>query len=266
MAAPQASAIPENHVVDPADLLEAATGLKEQGNESMKKQKFSEAVPLYEKGISVLDKADGHPMLRVDAEKVIQLKVVLYANMTQSLLKQQLYRRALEPANQCLALDESNVKARFRRAQCFDALKQYDEALADVTTLESAQNEAGPSAEELSKLRAGILKRKDALLKLQAEEAPDLDDEVDASLVRMKQRFDEIVLKYDLHDEETASEIADWLTRGNSDGQTIITLKDLERRWRMEEDDAIDFLAWIDKAKEFKEQQAAASRNFTSVA
>eukprot|EP00971_Amphidinium_carterae_P285241 5662498-Amphidinium_carterae.1 len=41
----------------------------------MKKQKFSEAVPLYEKGISVLDKADGHPMLRVDAEKVIQLKV-----------------------------------------------------------------------------------------------------------------------------------------------------------------------------------------------
>jgi len=260
------AAIPEDQIVDPADLLEAATALKEQGNESMKKQKFSEAVPLYEKGISILDKADGHPMLKVDAEKVVQLKVILYANTTQSLLKQQLYRRALEAANQCLALDSGNVKALFRRAQCQDALKQYDEALADVATLESTTTDSGPSADELSKLKAGILKRKEALLKQQAEEAPDLDDEVDASLVRMKQRFDEIVLKYDLHDEETASEIADWLTRGNADGQTIITLKDLQRRWQMDEEDAIDFLAWIDKAQEFKEQQAAASRNFTAVA
>eukprot|EP00403_Amphidinium_massartii_P036844 CAMPEP_0178438808 /NCGR_PEP_ID=MMETSP0689_2-20121128/35797_1 /TAXON_ID=160604 /ORGANISM="Amphidinium massartii, Strain CS-259" /LENGTH=237 /DNA_ID=CAMNT_0020061249 /DNA_START=58 /DNA_END=767 /DNA_ORIENTATION=+ len=236
--AAQKHQIPEDSVVDPTNLLEAAGSFKERGNESLKAKKYSEAVLLYEKGISTLDKADGHPMLKVDAEKVVQMRVALYANITQSLLKQELFRRALEAANQCLALDPENVKALYRRAVCRDALKQYDEALADVKTLESLASKAGPSEDELAALRAGIEKRRATLHKQLEEEAPDPDDVVDAELVKMKQRFDEIVQKYDLKDEETASEIADWLTRGNNGRETVITLKDLERRWQMEEDDA----------------------------
>lgn len=258
--APGSDAIVENSdgVVDPSNLLETASSLKEQGNRCLQAKKLRDAAAAYEKGIETLDKADGRPIRKSDVEKVVKLKAVLYSNLAQCLLKQELFRRGMDAATKSLALDDNNAKTWYRRALCRDALKMYAEALDDVVQVESRP---GIDVDELARLRKGIQDRKaarDARLK---EEAPDSDDET-LELVKLKNRFDEVCEKYNLKDEKTASEIADWLTRANTGEQTVVTLKDLQRRWEMDEEDAFAFLAWIDQAQKFKEEQNQAAQNF----
>lgn len=253
-------------VVDPANLLATATGLKEKGNAALQGKRFAEAASSYEKGIATLDKVDDHPMRKDDVTKIVQLKTALYSNLAQCFLKQELFRRAMEAATKCLQLDESNTKARYRRALARDALKMYGEALEDLAVLEGrADVGTGPDPEELARLRKGIQVRKDALDKRMKEEGPDSDDET-LELVVAKDKFDKVVERYGLKDEETANEIADWLTRANSGEETKITLKDLEKRWGMDHEDGLAFLGWIDQGQKFKEEQAQATQNFTQTA
>lgn len=259
-AAPDSLVMDSDGVVDPSNLLQHATGLKAKGNEAMKSRQYAVATGHYEAGIQSLEKADGQKMRANDARLVIDLRSVLFSNLSQSLLKSELFRRALEAASSCLKLDDKNAKALYRRAQCHDRLKQYQEALADLAALETL--DGAPSLDELTKFRTAVEARKAAWEKKIKEESPDSDDECDAELVRCKQRFDEVIEKYNLKDEETASEIADWMTRGNAGEQTDITLKDLDNKWGMDEDDAMAFLAWIDKAQQFRDEQAQAAKNF----
>merc|ERR1712151_257724 len=80
------------------------------------------------------------------------------------------------------------------------------------------------------------------------------EDECDTRLVSMKQRFDEVVEKYDLRDGEAAGLVADWLVSG----EWGITVKRVSQRWQMEENDAHDFLQWIAKGLQFKVQNSEA--------
>merc|ERR1711957_688097 len=128
----------------------------------------------------------------------------------------ELYRRGMDAATDCLKLDESNAKALYRRALCKEALKLYDQALEDLAALEGRPDKSiGPDDAELSCLRERFQTKKEAHEKRLKEEGPDSDDET-LELVTLKQRFDVVVDKYGLKDEESANEIADWLTRANS--------------------------------------------------
>merc|ERR1711990_1158456 len=86
--------------------------------------------------------------------------------------------------------------------------------------------------------------------RLKAEESS--DDEFGNEMVKMKERFEEVVKKYDLRqDEAFADEVAEWLTSG----EWVVTVRRVAQRWKMEEDDAEAFLKWIAKGVEFKAQQ-----------
>lgn len=253
-------ALPEGATLDPANLIEIATSMKVQGNDALKKKQFPEAAALYEKAVATLDKADGKPMYREDVEAMLKLKAVLYSNLAQALLKSELWRQAIVAATDCLRVDEKNPKAMYRRILAKDGLKQYEAALEDFVTLESFGSEVhGMDLSELVKLKATIQGHKEERDKLLAEES---DDEDESGMISAKQRFDQVIEKYDMKDEETAGEIADWLTRGNSEDGTCVTLKDLERRWDMEEEDAVDFLAWIHMGQQFQKEQAECAKNF----
>lgn len=259
-ATPDALVMDADGVVDPTNLLQHATGLKAAGNDAMKQRQYADASGHYEAGLQTLEKADGQKLRTSDARQIIDLRSVLFSNLSQGLLKSELFRRALEAASSCLKLDDKNAKALYRRAQCHDRLKQYKEALADLDALQCL--DGAPSLDELTKFREAVEARKVALDKKIKDESPDSDDECDADLVRCKQRFDEVIEKYNLKDEETASEIADWMTRANCGESTVMSLKDLENKWGMDEDDALAFLAWIDKAQQFRDEQAQAAKNF----
>jgi len=238
-------------VVDPENLLEAATKLKAEGNEALrgKKDQIKDAVTKYEQGIAILDKCDGHPMLREDVAKVCALKALLYSNMSQALLKQELFRRALEAAQSCLEIDPSMTKALYRQLQAHEALKMYKEALKDLDDLEPMKDH-GMSAEDFSSKRDAFKRKQQELEKKHEEEA---EEEDDTGMVDAKRAFDEIVQKYALNDPETSAELADWLTLGQD---RKITSQDCARRWGMDEDDAEKFLMWIQFGSEWKMKQA----------
>merc|ERR1712037_757320 len=97
--------------------------------------------------------------------------------------------------------------------------------------------------------RLETLRRKKAEVD-SAQQNESSEDECDTELVKMKERFDEIVEKYDLRDGDAAEEVANWLTSG----EWVMTAKRVAQRWQMETQDAEDFLRWIAKGLQFKGQ------------
>merc|ERR1719336_792232 len=126
-------------VMDGAPLIAAAAGLKEEGNTLVKKKLFNDAVQRYENGIEILDKADGHPILRQEVEQMIQLKAVLFNNIAQCMLNLELWRRANEAATCSLKLDETCAQALHRRSKAREALRDYTGALEDAAAQQSLE-------------------------------------------------------------------------------------------------------------------------------
>lgn len=251
---------PAPGVVDGLPLIEAATSVKDQANTLVKEQKFSEAVPMYEKAIAILDKADGHPMMRTEVEQMVALKSVLYSNVAQAFLKERLFRRAIEAATSSLNCDAANGKALHRRSQAYESLKKWKEALADTLSLQKLGG--GGLAPDVVETRIKKFQHEIAeVQRLKDEESS--DDEIGEEMVKMKERFDEVVKKYDLaEDEHMATEVADWLVSG----EWVMTIKKVAQRWKMEEQDAEDFLRWIAKGVQFKAEQSQMSDLMTQSA
>eukprot|EP00439_Symbiodinium_sp_Y106_P046919 s1158_g6.t1 len=252
MAPSEEEATPQ--IIDCIPLIEAATKQKEEGNSAVKRKAYSDAVTSYTHGISILDKADGHPVRRTEGQQMVELKAVLYSNIAQCFLSQELYRRAIESADSCLQLDPSNAKALNRRSLAFEAIRSYAPALEDVLALQQLGG-GGLSAESLAE-RAASLRAKQEEVERAAKEEADFkaDDPIGMAMVNVKERFDEVVEKYDLRDGEAAGEVADWLTSGEWD----VTPKRIAQRFKMEEEDAQVFLAWIAQGLDFKIKNAEA--------
>jgi len=242
----------EPKIIDGLPLVAAAEELKVSANSFFKEKKYNDAVSHYERGIAILDKADGHPMLRSEVEQMVSLKAVLYGNMTQCLLNLELWRRAVDAATTCLSYDDGNVKALYRRSQAHEHLKHHGAALKDLVQLQRLGG--GALSEEALKERIGKLKEAIAAI-AKAREEEESEDEIGEDMVRLKKRFDEIVEKYDFYDGEAAGEVADWLTSG----EWVIEPRRVANRWKMELEDAADFLKWIGKGIEFKVQNADAN-------
>lgn len=69
-------------------------------------------------------------------------------------------------------------------------------------------------------------------------------------LAEHKEKFDQIIKKYDLFREETAGSIADFLTGNHKE---FISVKDFAQQFNMEEFDAKIFLDFINIGLRFKE-------------
>jgi len=238
-------------IIDGLPLIDAAAGLKNDANTHVKGQRFGEAVTLYEKALATLDRADGHPMLRDEVAQMQSLRSVLYANVAQCLLTQQLYRRAVEAASSCLRIEEGNTKALNRRSLAYEGLHKYSKALADMLTLQKLGG--GGLSPEAMEAKLKPLRDKVAEVKRLKEEESS-EDEIGMDMVRMKERFDEVCDQYDLRDDPNfAEEVAEWLTSG----EWVVTINRVAHRWKMEVKDAEDFLKWIAKGVEFKAEQSA---------
>ncbi|CAK0797534.1 unnamed protein product [Prorocentrum cordatum] len=238
-------------VVDGLPLIEAARKAKDEGNACVKRKQYNEAVKMYESGIATLDLADGKPMLRQEVEEMVALKATLYSNTAQCLLSLELFRRASEAATSCLALDEGNAKALHRRSLAKEALRDLKGALEDAVALQGL----GGGPEDLEGRVAALRAKVEAEAKAAADEAAaeSSEDECDTALVRAKQRFDEVVQKYDLQDGDAATQIADWLVSGEWE----VTPDRVAKRWQMEPEDAEDLVRWIAKGLEFKAQNSS---------
>ncbi|CAL1148134.1 unnamed protein product, partial [Cladocopium goreaui] len=175
-------------------------------------------------------------------------------------LSQELYRRAIEAADSCLKLDPDHLKALHRRSLAFEAIHSYQAALLDLQALRRLQ---GLSIETLDQ-REAALKEKQANVErsTKQEEEDKADDPVGMAMTNVKERFDEICDKYDLRDGDAAGEVADWLTSGEWE----VTAKRVAQRFKMEEEDAQVFLAWIAQGLDFKVRNAEAQAEAAAMA
>uniref|UniRef100_A0A7S0YPB6 peptidylprolyl isomerase n=1 Tax=Hemiselmis tepida TaxID=464990 RepID=A0A7S0YPB6_9CRYP len=89
---------------------EWAEQCKQDGNKAFKKGDWEGAVGLYLEGVAAVDTMMMHP-----AEDV---KCACYANMAVALMKQEKWKEAIDACDSALKIEERNVKALLRRAQC----------------------------------------------------------------------------------------------------------------------------------------------------
>merc|ERR1712232_319866 len=68
-------------------------------------------------------------------------------------------------------------------------------------------------------------------------------------LFKMKERFEEVMEKYDLGDGFAAPEVARWLVTDNNFQETV---KKVSKRWDMSIKEAEHFARWISKGLEMK--------------
>ncbi|CAJ1368413.1 unnamed protein product [Effrenium voratum] len=172
---------------DCVPLLEAAGQQKELGNAAVKRKAYHEAIAAYNHGIAILDKADGHPILRSEGLQMVTLKATLYSNIAQCCLSQELYRRAIEAADSCLQIDPEHSKALFRRSLAFEALRSYGAALQDVEALK-ALGGGGLSEDALSARLAELQKKQAEVERLEREEQQSkAEDPMGMAMVNVKE-------------------------------------------------------------------------------
>jgi tetratricopeptide (TPR) repeat protein len=103
---------------------------KEEGTELFKGGNIRPAAARYQKALT--HAAKFFDLSPEDTEEVSAVKLSLHLNLTQCYLKLENWDSAIRHADEALALDTKAVKALFRRAQAWEARKEYDKALADM--------------------------------------------------------------------------------------------------------------------------------------
>ena len=103
---------------------------KEEGTELFKGGNVRPAAARYQKALT--HAAKFFDLSPDDIEEVNSVKLSLHLNLTQCYLKLENWDSAIRHADEALALDDKAVKALFRRAQAWEAKKEYDKALLDM--------------------------------------------------------------------------------------------------------------------------------------
>jgi tetratricopeptide (TPR) repeat protein len=127
-----------------AEIVQEGVTLKAQGNERFKAKDFQGAVAAYEQAIALL------PMV-----------APLHTNLAAALAQAEGGTRQFDAVCACeaaLAIDQSSLKARVRRATCLSSLGRHDEALDEMgTAMEMAPgNKEVMEKMQLLELAAGI--------------------------------------------------------------------------------------------------------------
>nr|XP_026251718.1 peptidyl-prolyl cis-trans isomerase D [Urocitellus parryii] len=134
--------------------------LKNIGNTFFKSQNWEMAMKKYAKVLryvdsskAVIEKADGSRL------QSIALSCVL--NIGACKLKMSNWQGAVDSCLEALEMDPSNTKALYRRAQGWQGLKEYDQALADLKKAQEIAPEDKAIQAELLKVKQKIKAEKD---------------------------------------------------------------------------------------------------------
>lgn len=110
-------------------LLIKATGLKEEGNKEFKEGDLDKAARAYRRGVNALKKLNRN---NCGEEQVKALLVTLHTNLSTVSFKNSKFRVSAEVATQALNIDETNVKALYRRAVANRKLGNLEDSRADL--------------------------------------------------------------------------------------------------------------------------------------
>jgi tetratricopeptide (TPR) repeat protein len=200
---PSASSLPLN------ESMERAAQSKELGNAAFKAGQIDEARSHYEAAIKHITPHQDLNEPRVTAEQrceIVTLVTSLHGNMAMVKMKQTDWTGALKSSNQVLKFDAGNVKALYRRAQCYVQLSSLAEARADLQKLLEIDPANAPAKKELVEVLRSIKSQqeKERAAFAGAFKSGMYDDREQERLRRQKQAEDE---KLRLQDEWTKSKL-----------------------------------------------------------
>ncbi|XP_046851684.1 tetratricopeptide repeat protein 1-like [Xenia sp. Carnegie-2017] len=99
--------------------MKEALELKKKGNDHFRRQEYTEAQDLYTKAIKYCPKEE------------TENKSIFYANRAACCQKLEDYENGISDCDRALELSPNYLKARLRRAQCYEKVDKLEEALED---------------------------------------------------------------------------------------------------------------------------------------
>ncbi|KAJ7326853.1 hypothetical protein JRQ81_016612 [Phrynocephalus forsythii] len=112
-------------------VVSVAEDVKNIGNTFFKSQNWTMAVKKYTKALRYIE-ASKAVAEKAHSAKLNSAALTCYLNIAACKLKLSEWEGAIENCTEALALDPENTKALYRRAQAWEASKDYDQALADL--------------------------------------------------------------------------------------------------------------------------------------
>ena len=130
--------------------IEAGKRFKLEGDDLLKKQKYDEAINVYEKGLLQLfytfcDDKD-------EDEMVDKIKEGMNLNCSFCKIKQEKYEEATQYLNEAMRINKENIKTLYRMAFCHFKLEKFNEAKNDINNALNIINKKGGSKEQFELL------------------------------------------------------------------------------------------------------------------
>ena len=147
---------------------ENALNFKEQGNEMVKEKRWKDAKEFYTKGLATLNKKIGKDAEDEQQEKAVEEACLI--NRALCNLNLQNYRATTLDCAAVLRLNAKNLKAYYRCAQAFYALKKLDEAHDAALHGMIVDKDNQSLRDMLEKVSAESQKQKKALTKREQEQ------------------------------------------------------------------------------------------------
>ncbi|XP_061691980.1 peptidyl-prolyl cis-trans isomerase D [Syngnathoides biaculeatus] len=163
---------PEDSDVDFKDVdkvMSVAEDIKKIGNNLFKSQDWNGAINKYSKALRYLEV--GGDVLEEDAvqRKLEPAVLSCYLNTAACKLKLQQWQEAVDSCNEALALDKGNTKALFRRAQAWQGLKEYSQAMSDLKTAQGIAPEDKAISNEIKRVQFQVQQEKEREKKIYAK-------------------------------------------------------------------------------------------------
>lgn len=220
-------------------LVAEAANLRTAGNDRFKQGDLLAALGFYERALKVLA---GERLSEAGTAKA-----VLWCNIAQVRLSQQLYERAVEAATRCLQLDSRSSKGLHRRSVAHEHLGNLEDALADSAKLRRlGDGHLGARESEAEEAR------RERLWHELQQQNRDIDKvaEGSATLLDMRERFARLAERHDLDDGRFFLLVARWTVL--DDGASARTAARSARHWDMPLADAEFCVRWVQMGLEAK--------------
>eukprot|EP00761_Pharyngomonas_kirbyi_P008131 gb/GECH01008142.1/.p1 GENE.gb/GECH01008142.1/~~gb/GECH01008142.1/.p1 ORF type:complete len:725 (+),score=147.83 gb/GECH01008142.1/:1-2175(+) len=131
-----------------------ASEKKEQGNKLFKEGDLEKAVGRYVRGIQYLSELyDPKDDLKQEGA---DLKTVCHLNAAACMIKLKLYTKAIDNCSRALEINDSSMKAYFRRGQAYSLSGEYDKAQEDLKTAQEMSPDSKSVKKEMDKLQKRI--------------------------------------------------------------------------------------------------------------
>jgi FK506-binding protein 4/5 len=128
-----------------------ATRHKDEGNAFFKVGKYQEAFDTYQKAIDLFRWT--YPTLESETVAMNAVKLLCHLNQAACQLKLKHWASARMCAEKALDVDETNVKARFRRGQAYCGMGEFDKAKDDIEMCLEREPDNADLAKELARIQ-----------------------------------------------------------------------------------------------------------------